>query len=340
MTDSGGTSSTAGCVNDKDDRGLTALHRASGLGDASAVRGLLDGGADAAILDSRMGASPLHHAAQSGSVEVARLLLAAGAFLNLQAPRNGVTPLMAAVWYCMPDLVAFLLQQPEIDVEQRALFGATAAELIGFGGSADDEGAQRQNDQLRRLFTDYAGRRHAHLAGQPLFLALTDPGASRADKVSRVRELLDAGHGEVDAVSPVLSSGSDGHTALPRPLQRLHTAARRGVARALCRRRGTGQCRRTQRPRRSRREDSDRPRPSARLPGDSRPSAPDPVGELTARRRSVAYDRLCKGHGEPRCERDCGPSRPVRWRRSWQWPRSPARAQRGSPRCRVLGSTW
>jgi len=214
MTDSDGRPSTAGGVNDKDEQGLTALHRASGLGDPSAVRGLLQGDADPAILDSRTGASPLHHAAQSGSVEVAALLLEAGAFLNLQAPRNGVTPLMAAVWYRMPALVAFLLQQPEIDVEQRALFGATAAELIGFGASADDEGAQRQSDQLRALFADYAQRRDGQLATQPLFVALTDAGASTADRASRVRELLDAGHREVDTVSPVLSSGSDGHTPL------------------------------------------------------------------------------------------------------------------------------
>ena len=155
---SGDMSDTGASVHGKDEQGLTALYRAAGLGDRAAVRGLLARGADPVVLDSRSGASPMHHAAQSGNVEVARLLLDAGAFLNLQAgdtPKNGVTPLMAAVWYRKPDLVAFLLQQPEINIELRAMFGATAAELIGFGARADDVSAQQQSEEapsaLRRL---------------------------------------------------------------------------------------------------------------------------------------------------------------------------------------------
>lgn len=199
----------------KDERGLTALHRAAGAGALSEVRELLAGGADPTVLDSRAGASPLHHAAQSGSVEVARLLLAAGAFVNLQAPRNGVTPLMAAVWYRKLHLVAFLLQQPETNVELRSMFGATADELIGFGVRADDAGARREDDQLRQLFADYRQVRDAQLTALPLLLALTDPATDDGDKADQVRQLLDvAGQEQIDAVSPVLSSGSDGHTAL------------------------------------------------------------------------------------------------------------------------------
>lgn len=210
-----GTGARAGGVDGKDEHGLTALHRAAGLGDPAAVRQLLAQGADPSILDSRMGASPLHHAAQSGSVEVARLLVDAGAFVNLQAPTHGVTPLMAAVWYRKPDLVTFLLQHPEINVELRSVFGATAAELIGFGASAADEGAQLQDDILRRLFAQYRQRRERQIAAQPLFVAMTAPDADQHGKAARVRQLLDAdAHQDVDSVSPVLSSGSDGHTPL------------------------------------------------------------------------------------------------------------------------------
>jgi len=212
---SGDMSDTGAGVHGKDEQGLTALHRAAGLGDRAAVRGLLARGADPVVLDSRAGASPMHHAAQSGNVEVARLLLDAGAFLNLQAPKNGVTPLMAAVWYRKPDLVAFLLQQPEINIELRAMFGATAAELIGFGARADDVSAQQQSEKLRQLFADYQQRRDRQLAVQPLFLPLTDPDVAQHHKADRVRVLLDAADQlEVDTVSPMLSSGSDGHTPL------------------------------------------------------------------------------------------------------------------------------
>lgn len=210
------TGTPAAGVHGKDGHGRTALHRAAGLGDRAAVRALLRGGADPTVLDSRMGASPLHHAAQSGDVEVGTMLLDAGAFLNLQAPTHGVTPLMAAVWFRKPDFAAFLLRRPGINTELRSGFGAIAAELVGFGAGPDDEGAQRQDDQLRRLFADHRRRRDGCLAAQPLFVALTDPAADEHDRADRVRRLLDgaADGAATDTVSPVTSSGSDGHTPL------------------------------------------------------------------------------------------------------------------------------
>ncbi len=58
-----GQAPIAAGVNDKDEQGLTALHRAAGLGHPGAVGRLLAHGADPTILDNRTGASPLHHAA-------------------------------------------------------------------------------------------------------------------------------------------------------------------------------------------------------------------------------------------------------------------------------------
>lgn len=209
----------------KDEHGLTPLHRAAGRSHADAVTALLLDGADPNVLDGRMGASPLHHAAQGGSVEVARLLLRAGAFLNLQAPTHGVTPLMVAVWHRNADLVAFFLQQEDVNVEVRSIFGVTARELTGFGVREGDEQARRETEEIGRLFEDYEARRAERLRHQPLFTALTDGDLSDEEKEQRVRALLDEG-ADPNTVSPVMSSGSDGHTPLL-------VAARDGLAGAV-----------------------------------------------------------------------------------------------------------
>lgn len=214
----------AGITGAKDADGLTPLHRAAARGDRAGVAGLLERGADPMVLDSRTGASALHHAAQAGCPEVAELLLDAGAFLDLQSPHNGVTALMAGVWYGHPSLVTVLLDRPEVNIELRSVFGATAEEIIGFGAGPDDETARRREDELRRLFTAHRERRAAVLATQPLFTALTGPGTDR-DRAERVERLLAAG-ARPETVSPVMSSGSDGHTPLL-------VAARDGSVRAV-----------------------------------------------------------------------------------------------------------
>ncbi|HZD14518.1 MAG TPA: ankyrin repeat domain-containing protein, partial [Pseudonocardiaceae bacterium] len=213
-----------GDINGKDADGRTALHSAAAGADRDAVSELLELGADPTVLDSRCGASALHHAAQSGAVRVATLLLDAGAFLDLQAPRNGVTPLMAGVWSGREEFVAYLLHRPGINIELRSVFGATAAELIGFGRAAADTAGHRRDDGLRRLFADHRERRAAALAAQPLFRALTGPLPDH-ERAGTVETMLAAG-ARPDTVSPVMSSGSDGHTPLL-------VAARDGAVRAV-----------------------------------------------------------------------------------------------------------
>lgn len=203
----------SGNINAKDETGRTPLHRTAGLGDVSGVRDLLDRGADPCVLDSRMGASPLHHAAQGGNAEVARLLLEHGAFLNLQAPTHGITPLMTGVWHRKVALVAFLLDQPEINGEIRSTFGMTARELVGFGAHDQDCFSQQQNEELRRLFDAYEARRARALDEQPIFSVLTNEELGRDEKRERVRALLAEG-AAANTISPVMSSGSDGHTPL------------------------------------------------------------------------------------------------------------------------------
>lgn len=195
---------------------LTALHVAAGMGDAQAAQALIADGADPCALEPHCGASPLHLAAQGGHVDVAEVLLDAGAFVNLQAPTTGVTALMTAVWFRKPAMVRFLLKQPKINIEVRAVFGTTAAELIGFGSRDDDEHALRENGELKQLFADYAERRAEELDHQPLFAVLTNAEFSDGERAAGVRELIGASASDVpvNTISPVMSSGNDGHTPL------------------------------------------------------------------------------------------------------------------------------
>lgn len=199
--------------NAKDRRGLTPLHVAAGIGDASEVRLLLATGADPHVLDSVMGASPLHHGAQSGSVAVAQLLLGAGAFVNLQAPTHGVTPLMAAVWFRKPAFVECLLARVDVNVEIRSNFGSTAEELIGFGTAGSDDLLVEQDRVLRLLFESHDQRRRAEMASQALVGALLDESMAAEGRAEAVRRLI-AGGESLEAAWPVCSSGTDGHTAL------------------------------------------------------------------------------------------------------------------------------
>ena len=80
----------------EDNMGRIELHYSSAAGDAEAVRGHLQGGADKNATDDN-GWSPLHFAAQASSEPVTRLLLHAGAEINAQ-DSNGNTPLSTAVF--------------------------------------------------------------------------------------------------------------------------------------------------------------------------------------------------------------------------------------------------
>jgi uncharacterized protein len=124
--------------------------------------------------------------------------------------------LMSAVWYRQPSMVEFLLQQPTINVELRAVTGEAAWELLEFDARDDDVCAQEQQRRISELFADHSRRRSAELSAQPLFTALTDTSLNDAERADAVRALLDETDPKlpVDTISPVFSSGDDGRTPL------------------------------------------------------------------------------------------------------------------------------
>ena len=153
---------------------------------------LLTAGADALLLDSRIGVSALHRAAIGGSVAVARLLLDHGAFVNQQAPLDGQTPLWDAVLYKHLPMVCFLLDRGA-DPDLAAMGGITPGDLEPFFLGDD--------------FTPYrcaiegARTRRSEQACESLRVAALDGDASA------VRELVRLG-ADVDRVAP------DGNTPL------------------------------------------------------------------------------------------------------------------------------
>jgi ankyrin repeat protein len=164
------------------------------------------------------GAAPIHFAAQSGSVDAVSLLLSKGAVLNLRTGAQGVTPLMVAVWHRHPDLVSFLLSRAAINIELKGVFGASAEDLIGFGLDQTDAIAER----LRTLFDEYRTARQRQLDGQKIFKALTSGDLSPEEQAQQIEAMIAAGE-PVDTISPIMSSGDDGHAPL-------HVAARDGLA--------------------------------------------------------------------------------------------------------------
>lgn len=80
----------------------TAVMVAARDGNASALKALMDKGADQTIPDHYMKAIPLHKAAYNGHTEVIRLLANYPGFketLDAQGPNNGYTPLHDSIWH-------------------------------------------------------------------------------------------------------------------------------------------------------------------------------------------------------------------------------------------------
>lgn len=213
---------------------------AAGLGRERIARLLLRHGADVHILDDTMGASALHFAAQGGDVGMAKLLLDHGAHLNLQSPTHGITPLMNAVWYRNPDMTAFLLEQERINTRIRSHFGATARDLISSAsatgsvpsaeaGNTDmsnpdslsdsrKSGQTKEADEAERfhqLFEQYEKRLRETENRQTLFRMIVNPDQADApEKQLECIRLISRDPAQVNAISPVTCSGSDGHTPL------------------------------------------------------------------------------------------------------------------------------
>ena len=108
---------------------LTPLHQAAIENDATEVRQLLEGGADAAERYDRGGYTALHFAAEHGAVEVAAVLLDSGAAVDA-LDDWGNTPLWRAVFNSRGEgSMISLLRERGADARHRNDHGKTPLEL-------------------------------------------------------------------------------------------------------------------------------------------------------------------------------------------------------------------
>lgn len=214
-------------VNCKNDKGLTPLMVVAALGDVQMTKIFLKNEADVNILDSIMGTSALHFAAQGGNVEVGKLILEYGGqvLLNLQGPTHGLSPLHCAVWYRKPAFVKFLLEQKRINIHLKSSFGgATAFDLVSpdvvRGTTAQpfeklDHKLKAQSEEITRYFQEYQTKQEQKdKQGQILFETILNQNNLPSDQqLAKVKELIAAG-ANINYVSPIDSSGNDGHTPI------------------------------------------------------------------------------------------------------------------------------
>ena len=109
-----------------------ALMRAALIGHTSAVRALLDGGADANAPDPN-GWTPLLEAAFAGHADTIRVLVGGGADVNTK-DRAGWTPLMEAASKGHAEVVMFLLACGA-DANARSSKGWTALKAVPKGNT-------------------------------------------------------------------------------------------------------------------------------------------------------------------------------------------------------------
>jgi ankyrin repeat protein len=96
-------------VNQRDDKGITALYIYSQGTSLQATKVLLSSGADHDITDE-YDRTALHFTAQAGSIEMVELLLSVGSKINAST-KDGWTPLSVAVWERSLQVVEFLLRK-------------------------------------------------------------------------------------------------------------------------------------------------------------------------------------------------------------------------------------
>jgi len=179
----------------RDDGGLTPLHRAAGQGDVLLMEKLIAEGGDINALDSKMGIDVLHKAVYSGNPQAVKLLLEKGALIDLQSPSNGDTPLHDAIYFKKKthgrELIALLLKaHASLSIRNRAgLTPIESAELL-----KDNETIAQIKDEEKRRFSSQ---------GRALM------GAIRRNDVKRAKILLS------DKSTPVEESDDQGFTPLP-----------------------------------------------------------------------------------------------------------------------------
>ena len=104
----------------EDERGVTPLHSASGMGDRKIAGILLDRGADVAAQD-QSGETPLHSASRDGHLEVAVMLIERGADLTAQNI-HGETPLHLAAQNGRLEVAGLLIDRGA-DVAAQSVWG-------------------------------------------------------------------------------------------------------------------------------------------------------------------------------------------------------------------------
>ena len=133
-----------GEIDVRDERGTTALFRASRNGNEVSVRSLLEEGADVNLADNS-GWTPLMIASQEGHAGIVHALLNEGAEVNLRGD-DGVTALIQASFEGHDGIVRALLNEgAEIDVQEErgatALYLASQNQHMGIVQALLDQGA-------------------------------------------------------------------------------------------------------------------------------------------------------------------------------------------------------
>ena len=113
-------------INKADEHGTTLLMMAACNKNTDIVRYLLDNGALVNMKEIHMGATALHYAIKfGGKLESVKLLLERGASCN-EKTSDGETPLMHAIVSHREDIVKVLLEDKNINIEEKDLDGCTA----------------------------------------------------------------------------------------------------------------------------------------------------------------------------------------------------------------------
>jgi ankyrin repeat protein len=185
--------------------GLTVLMMAACQANLDLVKLLLDAGADVLAADRRTGATPLHKACQGGSAEIARLLLERGAFVDAVTPTMGHTPIMDALWYKWPEVVKVLLDYGA-NLHFGTHYGFTLFDHLAFELNVNVEG-KAIFLEVERMFNERQAWEEQEMAGQKVTAALRDGDPGRA------RREIAAGE-PVNTVYPHVNSFFDGHTPL------------------------------------------------------------------------------------------------------------------------------
>lgn len=114
-------------VNCRDMDEYTPLHRAAYNGHVSAVKLLLDLGADPTARSSE-GWQPLHSAVKWGHAEAAAVLISSGADINAQTS-GGLTPAHIVSTGRDKQMMQFVIFHPDVDLSIRNSAGETAHEV-------------------------------------------------------------------------------------------------------------------------------------------------------------------------------------------------------------------